>query len=515
MSEGRGFAGSMQGVGHQQASGLLVTQDKQRWRGAAPSPPPQLQGAFLGGAAGPERRMRSARSQSPQEHMQGGTVAGPDQWGGEVVGEIARTCQGEVFETGRRVRGGGQSPAADKRGEPWQAQLKMCSSQRLRGAAAKSPAESLAAAVPRGGGTAAAVAGAQSELFGSRTSRNSSALAPRRVRGGEAPSNALHGAVYQEDIDPRQRPFQGVTHNCKEDQTHPKWWKPSMAPPHDPGFAKKGQWQSGDDNTGTSLRDTPGGYPATEGHLRRQLASPSGQPDARPVVQGKKRVQALEPAAQGSPPARTPQAVAVASGGDAGGAGSNGLMLARDPAYPRGPGPGGGERNAQELPPEARGAAPSGPRDDGYSWRPMLEVMDLQVTDEDGRRVLDDFRQLAESEEKRLAERLLAEREKREEALRRTVPATPKFSSALLNLRQTCQASAKRKDYAKAAQLRNEADRLETEERARHEQIMGEKESVLGAKLAQEEWAAAVKQAKSLYEQLWQRAYEGQIALPS
>lgn len=145
----------------------------------------------------------------------------------------------------------------------------------------------------------------------------------------------------------------------------------------------------------------------------------------------------------------------------------------------------------------------------GLSWRTTLGIMDELAVTADVWLVLDEFRNFAEEAERALLEQLRQDREAKHFACQNS--SVPKCSPLLLNLRRAEQLLVKQKSYVEAANMKAEADVLESTERSQHDAQMGLKLYHVSVASSQHEAAAVEKLQESLHEILCKHVYEGRI----
>lgn len=157
-------------------------------------------------------------------------------------------------------------------------------------------------------------------------------------------------------------------------------------------------------------------------------------------------------------------------------------------------------------PPEQRHAA------GGNTWRSLAELLRRQTLAADELAAIDGFCYEAEAAEQALADRWQAEREKEEAVCAVSCPLRP--SRRLICLRHMERCSARIQDYSMATKLKEEASRLEVEERARNAALRERRWARLDQDLKKKQQLGEVQLAENLYQRLWQRIYDGELPWP-
>lgn len=309
----------------------------------------------------------------------------------------------------------------------------------------------------------------------------------RRLRGALPPAETLHGGVYADEIDQRSRPWKGVEHNLGRDD-RPRWWKPTLPVSNiTPTFAKKGEQ--------FEYRNANGWGPVqTLPYDSDNASSPM------PIGFGKRRViskSAAEPNSRGSLVTPRPTNVTTSQ--------NVGESLASATPMPVDSPPPAGMANAARPASAGEAAfvltqAPKG------GWRTLSQRWAAAVLSEAERDSLVEFCAFAEAEEQRLALQRQSLRESQESKI---VGQSFKNSQTYLNLRKKQQMAARSKDYSAAASFKQDADKLDAEERAKHSIEIERRLGQLKAKFCTEDASAIAKQDLELYQRFHELVYEG------
>lgn len=134
-------------------------------------------------------------------------------------------------------------------------------------------------------------------------------------------------------------------------------------------------------------------------------------------------------------------------------------------------------------------------------WRDLAAAFRSRGLDADESAVLEGFITAAVAAERALKERLAAPK----------AVATTKSSPALLNLQQALRSSVRRRDYAKAACLRDEVLQLGLQDRARRADVAEMDGRARSAAALRTAGAAVQKLDAELCEELWRHVYVGRL----